>query len=82
MIVEILIWTIFCSSVAAAFYIFAREDQKIAEMQAELLKEQLEVNRRWDVIIKHTRILSDRISEIHRESHERWLKEQSDRRGD
>ncbi len=76
---EVFIWIGFLSSIAGAFCILAHEDYKAVKMQEELLKEQLEVNRRWDVINKHTRRMSERISEIHRESHERWLKEQSDR---
>lgn len=77
--IEILIWTAFCCFVAGAFCILAHEDYKTAKMQDKLLKEQLEVNRRWNIINKHTRRMSERISEIHRESHERWLREQAGR---
>ena len=78
---EVFIWIALMSMASVPFLMVAWEQGKTAKMQEELLKEQLEINRRWDIINKHTRRMSDRISEIHRESHERWVAEQSKRRG-
>ena len=65
---EAFIWVAFMCAAATPFLMIAWEQDKVAKKQDELLKEQLEINRRWDVMIEHARRLNKRISEIHRGS--------------
>tara|TARA_B100000131_G_scaffold168442_1_gene162806 strand:- start:18499 stop:18729 length:231 start_codon:yes stop_codon:yes gene_type:complete len=67
---EMFIWIVLMCVIATPFAMFAWEQDKIAKIQAELLKEQLEINRRWDVMNKHASLMNQRITEIYNSSRE------------
>ena len=67
-------------SIAGILYVLAREDYKQAAMHDELMKQHADINRRWDIILFHTRQLSVRFSEIHAESNRRWEELEKERR--
>ena len=79
-LIGIIILAGFLMSVAGMLYVLAREERKQAVMHDELMKQHDEINRRWDIILFHTRELNVRFSEIHAESNKRWEELKRERR--
>jgi len=68
---EILMWIGLWSLISIPVFILLNEDRKTSKLQMECQKIQNEINRDWDIRLKHARALNDRFTEIWRESNER-----------
>ncbi len=70
---EMLVWLIMWAVIAVPVYIFLKELYELERVQNECLEIQRDINRRWDIINKHTSNMSKEITRIHKEH--AWDKE-------
>ena len=68
---EALAATIMIAAIAIPMYFFLRELYALERIQKECLEIQRDINRRWDIINKHTSNLSAEISRIHKEHNDK-----------
>jgi hypothetical protein len=57
--------------IAIPVCIFLKELYELERVQNECMEIQRDINRRWDIINKHTSNLSDEISRIHKEHNDK-----------
>ena len=68
---EMLAWLTLWAVIAIPVYIFLKELYELERVQNECLELQRDINRRWDIINKHTSNLSTEISRIHKEHNDK-----------